>query len=505
MRDQQQREGLGTGTWAVSHELNWRQYKPKLAAFSLAIGLTVSAAQVAVAQTSNSAQGPIVNDVTRLNPVEVRQVYEVHDVEEIRSVLMRARREHLKVSIAGKRHSQGQQTAFRGGLVIDMTHFNKVLRLDRNTRILTVQSGATWKEIQDYANPYGLAVEVQQASNIFTLGGSLSVNAHGRDPRFGTIIHTVRSFRLMSADGSVVQVSRTENPELFSLAIGGYGLFGVILDVDLELTANDVYEKQHFSMDYKEYPAFFDKLKGNPEVGLEYAWPSIRKADFLQHLAVYKFVKTNKRPAEIYKLEEESGIGRNRAAFALSRHSETGKSVRWFLQETIADMLSTHIISRNNAMRPPIAFLSYDSPQDTDILQEYFVPTSRFIDFMDAMRRVLVRHRVDLLSLTVRFVPKDPDCFLSYAREDSFAFVLYVNLPLTEDGKNSAQAWTRELVDEVIANRGTFYLPYQLYPSQEQIRLAYPMLDQFFAKKRQYDPDEVFDSGFYENYRMRSK
>jgi decaprenylphospho-beta-D-ribofuranose 2-oxidase len=102
--------------------------------------------------------------------VEVREVYEVHDIEGIRGVLARAQKEHLKVSIAGKRHSQGQQTAYRGGLVIDMTHFNKVLGLDQGTRTIRVQSGATWKEIQDYASPYGLAVEVQQASNIFTLG-----------------------------------------------------------------------------------------------------------------------------------------------------------------------------------------------------------------------------------------------------------------------------------------------------------------------------------------------
>ena len=124
---------------------------------------------------------------------------------------------------------------------------------------------------------------------------------------------------------------------------------------------------------------------------------------------------------------------------------------------------------------------------------------------MDAMRHTLVQRQVDLLSLTVRFVPKDSDCFLAYAREDSFAFVLYVNIPLTVEGKESAQSWTRELVDAVVANHGTFYLPYQLYPRRDQVRAAYRMLDRFFAKKREYDPNEVFDSGFYENHRAPGK
>lgn len=88
---------------------------------------------------------------------------------------------------------------------------------------------------------------------------------------------------------------------------------------------------------------------------------------------------------------------------------------------------------------------------------------------------------------------------------NDFAFVLYVNVPLTEEGKKSAQTWTRELVDAVIANRGTFYLLYQLYPSGDQVRVAYPMLDQFFLKKREYDSNEICDSAFYENYRVPAK
>ena len=167
----------------------------------------------------------------------------------------------------------------------------------------------------------------------------------------------------------------------------------------------------------------------------------------------------------------------------------------------MADLLSTRIISRNNAMRPPIKFLAYNSAADTDILQEYFVPVDKFVQFMDTMRNILLSDQVDLLSLTVRYVPKDSESFLAYSRQDSFAFVLYINLPLNEKGSQSSRNWTRELVDAAISYGGTYYLPYQLYPSQDQIRSAYPMIDRFFAKKREYDPSEMFDSGFYEHYR----
>jgi FAD/FMN-containing dehydrogenase len=465
------------------------------------LGLVLVTVARNLSQSVAPSSSVVASDVSRLNPISVRQVYEIHDVEQLREALRGANKSHLKVSIAGKRHSQGGQTAYPNGIVLDMTSFNHILGLDRPHKILTIQSGVTWEQIQDYVNPYGLAVEVQQASNIFTVGGSLSVNAHGRDPNYGPIIQTVRGFRLMKADGSVINVSRTENRELFPLVIGGYGLFGVILDVDLDLTDDDVYEKHEQSMTYTDYLGYFLKsVKGNPDVGLEFAWPSIRKKDFLQHFAVYTFTKTKKRPRGIFKLQQEREIEFNRTALAMSRHSELGKNMRWFLQESVADLVSTHTVSRNNAMRPPIKFLAYNSPADTDILQEYFVPVGNLVSSIDDFRKVLLEGKVDLLSATIRYVPRDSESLLAYAREDCFALVLYINQPLSLQGRNHAEQWTRKLVDAALRNRGTYYLPYQQYPSGEQIRLAYPMLDDFVAKKKMFDRDGIFSSSFYQRF-----
>jgi FAD/FMN-containing dehydrogenase len=81
-----------------------------------------------------------------------------------------------------------------------------------------------------------------QSTDIFTVGGSIAVNAHGMDHRAGAVGKTIRSMRVMLADGSIQRVSRTENPELFNLVVGGYGLFGIVLDVQLDITDNEIYE-----------------------------------------------------------------------------------------------------------------------------------------------------------------------------------------------------------------------------------------------------------------------
>ena len=424
-------------------------------------------------------------------------------MQHLQAAVSRARREGLKIAIAGKRHSQGGHAFYKGALILDMTGFNKILNLDKERKVITVQSGATWEQIQDYLNPYGLAVKVMQASNIFTVGGSLSVNAHGRDPNLGSMIQTVQSFRLMKPDGDVIQVSRSENREIFPLILGGYGLFGIILDVDLEFTGNDVYEKTTVALNYKDYPKFFEEnVRNHPEVGLHYARPSIADRDYLRSMTVSSFRRTDKRPEGIFVLKKERGIRRNRYLMSLSRKTKWGKNARWYLQELFADRPGSRSIEcRNNAMRPEVRFLEYDSKTDTDILQEYFVPVRNFAAFLDGFRSITREEAVNLLSITVRYARADAESFLSYAREDSFAFVIYVNIKRSEDGVKTAQRWTQKLVDLALANSGSYYLPYQLYPTQKQIRLAYPMLDEFFARKKKWDPEELFVNGFYMHYR----
>ena len=163
------------------------------------------------------------HDVSRLETVRVARVIQIHNVEEIRQAINQARASHLKVSLAGARHSQGGQSYVTNGIVLDMKGYCQVLHINPSTRIMTVESGATWDHVQAAANQKNFAVEVMQSSNIFTIGGSLSVNAHGRDPHYGSIVNSTIAFRLLTSDGIVKNVSREENSQLFQLVIGGYG------------------------------------------------------------------------------------------------------------------------------------------------------------------------------------------------------------------------------------------------------------------------------------------
>jgi decaprenylphospho-beta-D-ribofuranose 2-oxidase len=448
----------------------------------------------------------IVTDVSRLMPVKVKEVLTGREEESFIKVLKRAKEEDLKISIAGKRHSMGGHTYYKDAVVLDMTEYNKILDFDQERKTITVQSGATWDDIQQYVNPYGLAVKVMQSQNIFTIGGSLSVNAHGRDIRYGSLIDTVRSFRLLNSEGEIINVSRDENEELFSLVIGGYGLFGVILDVEIELTNDELYVMQTKTIGYNEYANYFvNEVISNPDVRMHLARISTAPNAFLTDMYVTDYMLPSEGQKldidEYDKLKKERFTWLTKFALGLSRDFDWGKNVFWDIQERYFLQANDTLITRNNVMRSESEFLEYESGSDTDVLQEYFVPVREFTSYIDDLREVLSKEELNLVNITIRYVQKDQDAVLSYAKDDMFALVLLINQGLSEKSRDETKHVIQKMIDVTLAHKGSYYLPYIPYPTREQMYEAYPRTGDFFEKKLQYDPEERFMNFFYERYK----
>ena len=454
-------------------------------------------------------QDPLLaSDVARIAPARIARLEHVREVEQLRAVLQDARQRGLKVSVAGSRHSQGGHTYTAGGVRLDMRGFNRILDIDSAARTVTVESGATWDEVQRAIAPHGLAVKVMQSSNIFTVGGTLSANAHGRDLDVTQVVEVVRRFHLLLADGSIREVSRDSNPELFSLVIGGYGMYGVILDVTLRVARDELYEQQATAMDYAAFPAYFAELiKADTGIVLMLARPSIDPdpKSFLRELVVVTWRRAGAGQTGSFQLTEEAHVWRDRFFLGLSRRFDWAKALRWKLQKKIElGAGEQRLVSRNNAMRPPLApleLLQYHSGHDTDIIQEYYIPVESFVPFMDRFREILVAGKMNVLSSTVRYVSSNATPALAYApSRPAFAIIQMSNVGLSDGAQAHARAVTQELVDAALQFGGTYYLTYQLYPTADQLHRAYPNARRAFDRKRSYDPGELFSSQFYEKY-----
>ncbi|RXZ79808.1 FAD-binding oxidoreductase [Paenibacillaceae bacterium] len=460
-------------------------------------------------RTDRPDQDPyLITDYSRLHPVKVERVATGREQSQLVKLVQEAREKGLALSIAGQRHSQGGHTYYKDGIVVDMTSYNKILKLDTAGKTIRVQAGATWEAIQHVINPHGLAVKTMQSQNIFTVGGSISVNAHGRDIRSGSMIASVESFRLLTAEGKIIHVSRSENSELFPLVLGGFGLFGIILDVTLYLTDDEVYTIVTEAMSVQDYTDYFVRqVLPDPAIRMHMARVSTAPGSFLEEMYTMNYVAADNIPLnKHHQLQtRELGITVGKALFQLNRSSKRFKGLFWQLQTAHYSNLQGNVISRNNAMRANSQFMEYSNIGKADLLQEYFIPVEQYADFIAAFKAILLEEKLNLLNITVRFVKEDHEAVLSYANADSFALVCLFHTPLSAQAREDFQQGIETIIDEVLKHGGTYYLPYAPFPTTAQFAQAYPSQQYFFARKDLYDPEGIFMNYFYERYSGREE
>lgn len=447
-----------------------------------------------------------VSDFGKLYPTHVSDVLYPTTTKQLQNIVQQARTTKKKISIAGARFSQGGQSNGYNSINIDLTHFNKLIKINMVEKTARVQSGMNWEQLQNILHPLGLSIRVMQSSNVFSIGGSASVNAHGRDLHYGPIIETIKSCTIIDSNGQVQELSRDKNPELFSLVIGGYGLFGIITEIELKLTDNVSCYKQQEMIDYKKYVEHFNqKIIKSSNINLYYGRFIITPGkNFLKKIISVSYcVDDNNDQQNIAPLKAEGSIARNQFLFNMYRHnrSKTISLLREILEKNCtAPWENGKINSRNQLMRPYIYCLENKDPNSTDLLQEYFIPLSTFTQFTDQLRAWSKFYNIKLLNVTLRFVPKNTESFLSYAQSDMISFVLYFTTPLDTQSIDIIKKYTEHLTQSCLDCQGIFYLPYQRFASSGQMHSAYPMMHEFLKLKNMYDPEEIFSNNWYHTY-----
>ena len=219
---------------------------------------------------SQAVQVTIVNDVhSQLNETRVDGLVKPASLEDLQGAIRDAKIRGQAVSVSGGRHAMGGQQFGTNALLIDMRAMNKVLNFDRKKGVVEVQAGIEWPELMDYlikaqegeSKTWGI-IQKQTGADRLTIGGSLSANVHGRGLKMKPMIDNVESFVLVDADGDLKKCSRSDNSELFRAAIGGYGLFGVVVKVELRLAPRTKLERIVKVIDIKDLmPSFEQRIK----------------------------------------------------------------------------------------------------------------------------------------------------------------------------------------------------------------------------------------------------
>jgi len=444
------------------------------------------------------------NDASNLNETKIQTIIDVPEgiaeaTAQIVQLIQQASREGKKISIAGAQHSMGGHTIYPGGIVLNMKGFH-YMQIDSSKNVLRVGAGALWSEIIPYLDQHQRSVAVMQSNSSFSVGGSISVNCHGWQPNASPIASTVASFRLINAEGIIVTCSPQENAELFSLVLGGYGLFGVILDVELKLADNKMYTIQQRVIKSTDYiTAFDEQVNKRKDIGMVYGRININPTHFMEEAILSTFTINDKKA--LVPLEKASYTALRRTVFRSSANSDYGKDLRWRSEKLLTSVMSGKSFSRNQLLSEGVETFQNTDTGYTDILHEYFIPKDSVVSFIRSLQKTIPAYKADLLNITLRNIKKDTVSFLRYANEEVFGFVMLFNQARDSSGEQEMQALTRKLVDIAIACKGTYYLPYRLHAGKEQFYTVYQQAKAFFALKKKYDPAEIFQNKFYVNYK----
>jgi FAD/FMN-containing dehydrogenase len=437
----------------------------------------------------------VVNDVSRLNPVPVARPLRPSSTDEIRAAL---RAWGGPVSVGGGRFSMGGQIAAPDSMHLDMRGMNRVVSHDPKKRVVRVQAGITWRDIQDVIDPDDLSIAIMQSYANFSVGGSISVNCHGRYVNRGPLVNSVRALQMLTADGEVLELGPARDPDLFHAVIGGYGGLGVVTEAELSLDANDRIERIVGSVPLASYPAHFrDSVLTDKRMVMHNADLQPPLFDAPRTVSWIKTEKPVTQPLRLvprglnYDLEKNAIWamtelpGRSLIRSSVEKKLYGGPAVVWRNHEASLDAAS---------LEPRTRAIS------TYLLQEYFIPVPNFLPFARAMAGVLRAHRVEALNVSIRHSPPDRRTLMTWAPAEVFSFVLYYKQRNSAEASEAVGVWTRELIDAVLANGGRYYLPYRLDATPGQFRRAYPEAARFAAIKRRVDPTNRFRNLLWDKY-----
>lgn len=449
------------------------------------------------------SQSSMVTDYTGLLPERVERVVVAENRNNLQRIVKQANETGQQISVSGLQHSQGGHTYYTDGVVLDMRSFNRILEVNELQKTIRVEAGATWEDVQEALLPYGLALKVTQSQSIFTIGGSLSVNAHGRDIRFGSMAETVQEMTLLTPTGEIKKVTRDDKEEWMKYVFTGYGLFGVILDVTLEVTENDVYTIHTEKLKTADYESYVKQLALCQKTAMHYARVSVAPSKFLDEMYAINYDYTGETDYTTI-LKNEQGMRLSKIALDIGRQGGSLKNIFWEIQKRYIASIDGKVITRNNAMRSESTFMEYTKPGRVEVLQEFFVPVNAYEEYIEELKQeISTNDRHDdfkVHNITIRYAAKDDFTVLNYAKEDMLGLVVLMQHGVKEqqiaDATEIIQKWT----DLTLEHGGTYYLPYYRYQTKKQFRSSYPEWDTFAKEKLRRDPEGVFQNMFYEQY-----
>ncbi len=450
-----------------------------------------------------------VNDIhSKLNRTKVCEIVKPESAEDVQSAVKKAKSAGKSISAAGGFHAMGGQQFLTGGILLDMSEMNHVLQFEPERKLIEVEGGIKWDELVRYTvssqtdvkNQVGIR-QKQTGADRLSVGGALSANIHGRGLRMKPFIGDVESFRIVTANGEILNCSRRENAQLFRLAVGGYGLFGIILSATIRLV-----RRQKVRRSVKIEPVenlsslFTDRINENFLYGDFQFAIAPESEDFLRKgvFSCYLPVSNETQSESNRELSPEDwknllflAHADKQKAFELyaAHYLATDGQIYW----SDTHQLSVYLDDYHEELDRKL----HAKNPCSEMITEIYVPLGSLPDFLERVRKDFRDNKVELIYGTIRLIKQDDESFLAWAREDFACVIFNLHVEHGFAGLEKAKTDFQMLIDRSIELGGSFYLTYHRRATGKQILACYPQFADFLRLKMKFDSSEVFQSDRY--------
>ncbi len=454
------------------------------------------------------------NDVhSRLNLTQVSRLLKPSSTRAICHIVREAKATNQCISISGERHSMGGQQFARGALHLDMRRMNKVLSFDRERGLIEVEAGITWPSLIDYLlkaqadsfAQWGIN-QKQTGADKLSLGGAASSNIHGRGVALKPFVQDIESLKIVDANGDIVDVDRRTTPELFSLVIGGYGLFGVITSLTLRLVPRRKIERIVEVISLEALP---DKARQRISDGFLYGdfqYKTDSSAGDFMNVGVFSCYRPISDQAHVAQDQKKLSsrqwnkllhLAHRKKALAFQQYADyylkTSGQIYWS---------DTHQLGYYN--KNYVEYLSGidESLKDSTLMiTEIYAPREKLVAFTQTLAHDALRHSFDIIYGTMRLIERDDETFLPWAKERYACIIFNLRVQHSEKGIAKARHDFQLLIERALEVGGSYFLTYHRWARKDQILRAYPQFGEFLRLKLKYDPAEVFQSEWYKHHK----
>ncbi|HEX3037204.1 MAG TPA: FAD-binding oxidoreductase [Thermodesulfobacteriota bacterium] len=464
------------------------------------------------ALTVTKPGGVLVNDIhTELNPTLVDRIVYPNSLETIQEAIHTANHEGKVICITGTRHSMGSQQFASNGVLVDMTTLSRVLNFNPEEGTIEVESGIQWPKLIDHlitaqkGQPKQWGIAQKQNINLLSIGGSLCSNIHGRGLQMKPFVQDIESFVLIDANGNEHRCSRQENTELFRLAVGGYGLFGIVYSLKLRLVQRQKIERVVEIINVEDLMSAYEERIADGFLYGDFLYNANTESDdFLRKgiFICYRPVDTEK-PVPDYPEEPSYDEWINQRYLAHADKQQFFEKVAHYYLSTSGKLYWSDTHQMNMYVKGYHDQLDrmLNSPESSDITTEVYVSREELTEFIGEVREYLRKNPVNNVFGDIGVLEQDDESFLSYARQRYTGVGFNVHTVHSPEGIEHTRQAYRRLIDMAIQHGGSYYLTHHKFATPEQVKTCYPQFAEFLRLKKQYDPEEQFQSDWYRYYK----